>query len=175
MDLFFEAISLYRRRKYDLCIEKCNALLQKNVFHQGPWELKMRAMTQRVYIDDIEANDGVVGRYSNMYVYIMLRSCKHLIHVSIAGHQYHQCVAYVRIGRSVYMKIYKKIIGVFGSRQVAGSLATIKEECLLLFKECVKPEKMGLEFRQIFSSLLQHSIRVYTHKDICICICVYMH
>jgi hypothetical protein len=29
---------------------------------QGPWELKMRAMTQRVYIDDIEAeDDAVVG------------------------------------------------------------------------------------------------------------------
>ena len=63
MDLFFEAVSLYRRRKYDLCIEKCNVLLQKNAL-QGPWELKMRAMTQRVYIDDIEANDGVVGELS---------------------------------------------------------------------------------------------------------------
>lgn len=64
MDIFFEAISLYRRRKYDLCIEKCNALLQTNAaLQQGPWELKMRAMTQRVYIDDIEANDGVIGKY----------------------------------------------------------------------------------------------------------------
>lgn len=66
MDIFFEAISLYRRRKYDLCIEKCNSLLQTNAaLQQGPWELKMRAMTQRVYIDDIEANDGVIGKYTN--------------------------------------------------------------------------------------------------------------
>lgn len=27
---------------------------------QGPWELKMRAMTQRVYIDDIEAEEDAV-------------------------------------------------------------------------------------------------------------------
>lgn len=68
MDLFFEAISLYRRRKYDQCIEKCNTLLQKNALQQGPWELKMRAMTQRVYIDDIEANDGVIGTFSHTYI-----------------------------------------------------------------------------------------------------------
>lgn len=61
MDSFFEAISLYRRRKYDECIEKCNILLQKNALYQGPWELKMRAMTQRVYVDDIEADDGIIG------------------------------------------------------------------------------------------------------------------
>lgn len=61
MDSFFVAISLYRRRKYDECIDICNDLLQKNALHQGPWELKMRAMTQRVYVDDIEADDGVAG------------------------------------------------------------------------------------------------------------------
>lgn len=67
MDLFYEAISLYRRRKYDQCIEKCNTLLQKNALQQGPWELKMRAMTLRVYIDDIEANDGVIGTFRRIY------------------------------------------------------------------------------------------------------------
>ncbi|XP_055597482.1 tetratricopeptide repeat protein 8 [Uranotaenia lowii] len=59
MDTFFVAISLFRRRKYDECIEVCNGLLQNNALHQGPWELKMRSMTQRVYIDDIEADDDV--------------------------------------------------------------------------------------------------------------------
>lgn len=59
MDSFFEAVSLYRRRKYDLCIDVCNSLLQNNPTLVGPWELKMNAMTQRVYIDDIEADDGV--------------------------------------------------------------------------------------------------------------------
>ncbi|XP_055642217.1 tetratricopeptide repeat protein 8 isoform X1 [Toxorhynchites rutilus septentrionalis] len=60
MDKFFAAVSLFRRRKYDECIEVCNELLQNNALHQGPWELKMRSMTQRVYIDDIEADDDVV-------------------------------------------------------------------------------------------------------------------
>ncbi|XP_019561779.3 tetratricopeptide repeat protein 8 [Aedes albopictus] len=59
MDNFFAAVSLFRRRKYDECIEVCNELLQNNALHQGPWELKMRSMTQRVYIDDIEADDDV--------------------------------------------------------------------------------------------------------------------
>lgn len=78
MDLFFEAISLYRRRKYDMCIDKCNLLLQYDgtggveggshgVLQQGPWELKMRAMTQRVYIDDIEATDGITGKFCFLY------------------------------------------------------------------------------------------------------------
>lgn len=40
----------------------CNQLLANSPQQQGPWELKMRAMTQRVYVDDIEAeDDGVVG------------------------------------------------------------------------------------------------------------------
>lgn len=47
MDPFYQAISLFRRRKYEECIEICNKLLATNALHQGPWELKMRAMTQR--------------------------------------------------------------------------------------------------------------------------------
>ncbi|KFB43861.1 tetratricopeptide repeat protein, tpr [Anopheles sinensis] len=67
MDNFFAAISLFRRRKYDECIEVCNVLLQQNALHQGPWELKMRSMTQRVYIDDIEADDDVAGRMKGLF------------------------------------------------------------------------------------------------------------
>lgn len=81
MDLFFEAISLYRRRIYDQCIEKCNTLLQKNALQQGPWELKMRAMTQRVYIDDIEANDGVIGTFSRIsYEFNAFGSCEFCVY-----------------------------------------------------------------------------------------------
>lgn len=64
MDPFYRAISFYRRKKYDECINACNELLQKNSQLKGPWELKMRAMTQRVYVDDIEADDGVPGNIS---------------------------------------------------------------------------------------------------------------
>lgn len=34
-----------------------------NPEQKGPWELKMRAMTQRVYVDDIEADDGLAGNF----------------------------------------------------------------------------------------------------------------
>lgn len=61
MDQFYLAISLFRRKKFDECINICNDLLQKNQQQRGPWELKMRAMIQRVYVDDIEADDGVPG------------------------------------------------------------------------------------------------------------------
>lgn len=61
IDSFYKAISLFRRKKFDDCINVCNDLLQKNPNQKGPWELKMRAMIQRVYVDDIEADDGVPG------------------------------------------------------------------------------------------------------------------
>lgn len=61
MDQFYLAISLFRRKKFEDSINVCNELLQKNPSHKGPWELKMRAMIQRVYVDDIEADDGVPG------------------------------------------------------------------------------------------------------------------
>lgn len=61
MDPFYLAISLFHRKKYDECISTCNLLLQKNPQHKAPWELKMRVMTQRVYVDDIEADDGFIG------------------------------------------------------------------------------------------------------------------
>lgn len=61
MDPFFKAISFYRRRAYDECNNQCTEVLQKNASHAGIWELKMRAMTMRVYVDDIEAEDGILG------------------------------------------------------------------------------------------------------------------
>lgn len=60
MDPLFKAISLFRLRKYEKCIEICNELLASDPAIKGPWELKMRAMTQRVYIDDIEAEEDAV-------------------------------------------------------------------------------------------------------------------
>ncbi|XP_055386462.1 tetratricopeptide repeat protein 8 [Condylostylus longicornis] len=101
MDLkYFQAISLFRRRNYEKCIEVCNALLQncpsqqlqqaisgvnvnkntnssqndykKSQFYsnannndsknqlwmiEGIWQLKMRAVTQRIFVDDLETMD----------------------------------------------------------------------------------------------------------------------
>lgn len=75
MDPYYKALSLFRARKYEQCIEMCNQLLANSPqLQQGPWELKMRAMTQRVYIDDIEAeDDGVVGTH-NFYSLIITLS-----------------------------------------------------------------------------------------------------
>lgn len=64
MDPFFKALSLFRLRQYEECSEICNQLLATNSSLQGPWELKMRSMTQRVYVDDIEAEeDAVAGSF----------------------------------------------------------------------------------------------------------------
>lgn len=71
MDQFYLAISLFRRKKFEECINVCNELLQKNPQQKGPWELKMRAMIQRVYVDDIEADDGVPGE-NNFLSYFSL-------------------------------------------------------------------------------------------------------
>lgn len=57
MDPYLKALLLFRVRRYEQCVDICNQLLANNVTLQGPWELKMRAMTQRVYVDDIEAEE----------------------------------------------------------------------------------------------------------------------
>lgn len=65
MDPFYLAVSLYRRRKYNKCIEICNQLLETKIqqFNENQISvLKMRAMTQRVFVDDIEAEDEITGR-----------------------------------------------------------------------------------------------------------------
>lgn len=57
MDPMFLALSLYKRRHYDDCILKCTEILDKQPLDQAAWCLKMRAMTQRVYVDDIESEE----------------------------------------------------------------------------------------------------------------------
>lgn len=61
LDDVYIALSLFRQRKYDKCVELCNKLLVSSVHQKIAWELKMRAVTQRVYVDEIEADDGVEG------------------------------------------------------------------------------------------------------------------
>lgn len=57
MDMMYLALSMYRRRHFDKCIEMCSELLEKQPLDQAAWCLKMRAMTQRVYVDDIESEE----------------------------------------------------------------------------------------------------------------------
>ncbi|XP_055839092.1 tetratricopeptide repeat protein 8 [Episyrphus balteatus] len=103
MDIeYIKAVSLFRRRSYEKCIEVCNVILQmgheNNVpmftnddedtksinsrssgnsskdpsdnnnkkqptmptwMMEGIWQLKMRALTQRIFVDDLEANDDI--------------------------------------------------------------------------------------------------------------------
>lgn len=57
MDPMYQALSLYRRRHFDKCIEICTEILDKQEFNQAVWCLKMRAMTQRVSVDDLESDE----------------------------------------------------------------------------------------------------------------------
>lgn len=57
MDPLYLALSLYRRRYFDKCIETCTGILDKQPLDEAAWCLKMRAMTQRVYVDDIETEE----------------------------------------------------------------------------------------------------------------------
>ena len=79
MNKYFEAVSLFRRNNYENCLEICNELLPNPTLHrinkkpnsdinqewltEGIWQLKMRAQTQRVFVDDLETNDDGLGSY----------------------------------------------------------------------------------------------------------------
>lgn len=57
MDPLYLALSLYRKRHFDKCIEVCTEILDNQPLDEAAWCLKMRAMTQRVYVDDIETEE----------------------------------------------------------------------------------------------------------------------
>lgn len=57
MDLLYQALSQYRRRQYDKCVDICTAILDKQPLDQAAWCLKIKALTQRVYVDDLESED----------------------------------------------------------------------------------------------------------------------
>ncbi|KAJ8932563.1 hypothetical protein NQ318_023096, partial [Aromia moschata] len=57
MDPMYLALSLIRRRRYDKCVEVCTGILDKEPLDQAAWCLKMRALTQRVYVDDLESEE----------------------------------------------------------------------------------------------------------------------
>ncbi|CAF0906041.1 unnamed protein product [Adineta ricciae] len=60
MDLLFQAVSLFRRRQYETCVEVTTRLLAKSPNDQVAWLLKMRALTEQLYVDETEvADDGL--------------------------------------------------------------------------------------------------------------------
>lgn len=57
MDPLFVALNLFRRRKFEECVDVCTELLQKNPYDQSAWHLKMRALTEQVYVDEVEVDE----------------------------------------------------------------------------------------------------------------------
>lgn len=64
MDPLYEALIYLKNKKYDKCIEHSTKILNKTPLDQTAWALKMRAMTRKVQIDemDIEGINGL-GEY----------------------------------------------------------------------------------------------------------------
>ncbi|KAI7804324.1 tetratricopeptide repeat protein 8 isoform X2 [Triplophysa rosa] len=56
MDPLFLAWSCYRRRKFQRCSEICSKILTENPYDQAAWSLKTRALTEMVYIDEVEVD-----------------------------------------------------------------------------------------------------------------------
>ncbi|CAF0833690.1 unnamed protein product [Rotaria sordida] len=57
MDPLFQAISLFHRRQYESCVEITTRVLEKNPNDQVAWLLKMRALTEQLYVDETEIAD----------------------------------------------------------------------------------------------------------------------
>ncbi|KAK7028963.1 Tetratricopeptide repeat protein 8 [Halocaridina rubra] len=57
MDPLFLAISSFKRRKFEKCINICTELLSKNPYDQAVWSLKMRALTDQVWVDECDGEE----------------------------------------------------------------------------------------------------------------------
>uniref|UniRef100_A0A3Q3L4B1 Tetratricopeptide repeat domain 8 n=1 Tax=Mastacembelus armatus TaxID=205130 RepID=A0A3Q3L4B1_9TELE len=56
MDPLFLAWSYFRRRKLQQCSDICTKILQDNPYDQAAWSLKTRALTEMVYVDEVEVD-----------------------------------------------------------------------------------------------------------------------
>ena len=57
MDPAYLALSRFRRRKFDSCIDLCTTLLDKNPRDLQMWCLKVKALTAKNWIDDTELEE----------------------------------------------------------------------------------------------------------------------
>ncbi|XP_064624163.1 tetratricopeptide repeat protein 8-like [Lineus longissimus] len=57
MDPLFLAYSFYRRRKVEQCVNLCSQMLEKNPYDQAAWALKTRALTEQVYVDEVDVDE----------------------------------------------------------------------------------------------------------------------
>ncbi|CAJ1402064.1 unnamed protein product [Effrenium voratum] len=58
---FFRAVSRFRQRRWDECIDLCTELLEQNPRDQAAWFLKCRALTSKQWIDDVEIDEEGVA------------------------------------------------------------------------------------------------------------------
>ncbi|EDL18921.1 tetratricopeptide repeat domain 8 [Mus musculus] len=56
MEPLLRAWSYFRRRKFQLCADLCTQMLEKSPYDQAAWILKARALTEMVYIDEIDVD-----------------------------------------------------------------------------------------------------------------------
>ncbi|XP_076834613.1 tetratricopeptide repeat protein 8 isoform X3 [Brachyhypopomus gauderio] len=56
MDPLFLAWSYFRRRKFQKCSDICTKVLEDNPYDQAAWSLKTRAVTEMVYIDEVDVD-----------------------------------------------------------------------------------------------------------------------
>uniref|UniRef100_A0A2K5TYP2 Tetratricopeptide repeat domain 8 n=1 Tax=Macaca fascicularis TaxID=9541 RepID=A0A2K5TYP2_MACFA len=56
MEPLLLAWSYFRRRKFQLCADLCTQMLEKSPYDQAAWILKARALTEMVYIDEIDVD-----------------------------------------------------------------------------------------------------------------------
>ncbi|KAH0620437.1 hypothetical protein JD844_020889 [Phrynosoma platyrhinos] len=56
MDPLVHALSYFRRRKFQPCSDLCSQMLEKEPGDQAAWCLKIRALTEMVYVDEIDVD-----------------------------------------------------------------------------------------------------------------------
>ncbi|PNJ64974.1 TTC8 isoform 9 [Pongo abelii] len=56
MEPLLLAWSYFRRRKFQLCADLCTQMLEKSPYDQAAWILKARALTEMIYIDEIDVD-----------------------------------------------------------------------------------------------------------------------
>jgi tetratricopeptide repeat protein 8 len=61
MNNFAQAMSRFRRRRFDECIQLCDELLASNPRDQAAWSLKCQCLTKKNFIDDLEIEQENLG------------------------------------------------------------------------------------------------------------------
>ena len=57
MDPLFYALNTYKKKKYEKTVELCTNLLDKNPYDRAAWVLKLKALTEQFYVDEVEADE----------------------------------------------------------------------------------------------------------------------